>query len=601
VRSPVSLADVAARIEPEPSEQSRSERVPLWLKLVYGAPSFAGAAMTIPIAIHMTKFYSDVVLVPLGFLGIAIAVARALDAISDPLVGFFSDRTRTRWGRRRPYMILAAPVCAVFFYLLFTPPPQLSGRDAVLWFAGTFILYSLAHTTYVIPHYALGPELTLDYNERSTLFGVREGFVILGTIVAALLPGVLIQRLGNERSVFFTFSLFFGTILIVLYTLLAVVVRERPDFYERKPSPFIPGIRRALRNRPFRILLATYVVASIPGAIPGTLMPYFNEYVVRPANPPLWLAIFLGAYFGAGFLFLPAWVWAARRFGKRPTWLASFAMGTTGGAAMFFIGQGDTTALLLLLCWAGSAFGAGLFLGPAIQADVIDYDELHTGKRREAQYAAFWSILPKFVVIPSAAIPIAFLGSIGYKPNVPQTPEVVLAIKVLFALTPAFFSVFSFFIAWRLPIDETVHRAILSGVAAHRRGESARDPLTGELLAPQASRNVPEETAWFLDNFSTGELRRALANGPATLLRDVQLAAGASIALCIGAVAIVVSHVSDLKVEPGPLAVLAVVGSGISLSAAAFHLLRLGAARRFRTTEIPSKLIELHLEAANRR
>ncbi len=601
MRSPVSLADVAARIEPEPSEQSRSEHVPLWLKLVYGAPSFAGAAMTIPIAIHMTKFYSDVVLVPLGFLGIAIAVARALDAISDPLVGFFSDRTRTRWGRRRPYMILAAPVCAVFFYLLFTPPPQLSGRDAVLWFAGTFILYSLAHTTYVIPHYALGPELTLDYNERSTLFGVREGFVILGTIVAALLPGVLIQRLGNERSVFFTFSLFFGTILIVLYTLLAVVVRERPDFYERKPSPFVPGIRRALRNRPFRILLATYVVASIPGAIPGTLMPYFNEYVVRPANPPLWLAIFLGAYFGAGFLFLPAWVWAARRFGKRPTWLASFAMGTTGGAAMFFIGQGDTTALLLLLCWAGSAFGAGLFLGPAIQADVIDYDELHTGKRREAQYAAFWSILPKFVVIPSAAIPIAFLGSIGYKPNVPQTPEVVLAIKVLFALTPAIFSVFSFFIAWRLPIDETVHRAILSGVAAHRRGESAHDPLTGELLAPQASRNVPEETAWFLDYFSTGELRRALANGPATLLRDVQLAAGASIALCIGAVAVVVSHVSDLKVEPGPLAVLAVVGSGISLSAAAFHLLRLGAARRFRTSEIPSKLIELHLEAANRR
>jgi len=83
-------------------------------------------------------------------------------------VGFLSDRTRTRWGRRRPYMLLAAPVCAVFFYLLFTPPPQLGGREAVLWFAATFILYSLAHTTYVIPHYALGPELTLDYNERYT-------------------------------------------------------------------------------------------------------------------------------------------------------------------------------------------------------------------------------------------------------------------------------------------------------------------------------------------------------------------------------------------------------------------------------------------------
>jgi len=593
------LADLAARIEPERAAQPRSERVPLWLKIVYGAPSFAGAAMTIPIAIHMTKFYSDVVLVPLGFLGIAIAVARALDAISDPLVGFFSDRTRTRWGRRRPYMLLAAPVCAVFFFLLFTPPPSLGGSDAALWFAATFILYSLAHTTYVIPHYALGPELTLDYNERSTLFGVREGFVILGTIVAALLPGVLIQRLGNERSVFFTFSVFFGTILIVLYSLLALVVRERPDFYQREPSPFVPGIRRALRNRPFRILLATYVVASIPGAIPGTLMPYFNQYVVRPANPQVWLAIFLGVYFGAGFLFLPAWVWAARRFGKRPTWLASFAMGTTGGAAMFFIGQGDTTPLLILLGWAGSAFGAGLFLGPAIQADVIDYDELHTGKRREAQYAAFWSILPKFVVIPSAAIPIAFLGSIGYKPNVPQTPGVVLAIKALFALTPAIFSVLAFFIAWRLPIDEAVHHAILDGVAAHRRGEPAHDPLTGELVEPQASRNVPEETAWFLDYFSRGELRRAMANGPGTLVRDVLFGSAAAIALALCGALYVVHHLNEA--EAGPVAVLAVVFSGLASSVAVFHLLRLGAARRFGTSAIPRKLIELHLEAVSRR
>jgi GPH family glycoside/pentoside/hexuronide:cation symporter len=592
------LADLAARIEPERTAQPRSERVPLWLTIIYGAPSFAGAAMTIPIAIHMTKFYSDVVLVPLGFLGVAIAVARSLDAISDPLVGFLSDRTRTRWGRRRPYMLLAAPVAAVFFYLLFAPPSQLGPHQAVFWFAATFILYSLAHTTYLIPHYALGPELTLDYNERSTLFGVREGFVILGTIVAAVLPALLIRRLGDPRMAFLEFSLFFGTILVVLYSVLALLVRERPDFYKREPSPLVPGIRRALRNRPFRILLATYVVASIPGAIPGTLMPFFNQYVVRPANPDQWLGIFLGAYFGAGFLFLPAWVWAARRFGKRPTWLASFAMGTTGGAAMFFIGEGDLTAFLILLCWAGSAFGAGLFLGPAIQADVIDYDELHTGKRREAQYAAFWSILPKFVVIPSAAIPIAFLGSIGYKPNVPQTPEVVLAIKALFALTPAFFSVLAFFIAWRLPIDEAVHRAILGGVAAHRRGEPAHDPLTGEFLAPQASRKVPEDTAWFLDYFSTGELRRALASGPGTLVRDVLLGAGASLALSLLGGLYVMNHLSEA--EAGALVVLAVVFSGLASSAAAFHLLRLGAARRFRATAVPRKLIELHLEGGGR-
>src|SRR5438876_411273 len=201
-----------------PRDDSGTEVLPLGLKLVYGAPSFAGAAMVVPILVHLPKFYADVVLVPLGYLAVAIAIARSLDALSDPFVGWLSDRTRSRWGRRRPFMAVGAPLCALAFWALFSPP-----------------------------------------------------------------------------------------------------------------NPFVPGVRRALRNRPFRILLATYVVASVTGAIPGTLMPFFNAYVIRPANPALWLSIFLTVYFGAGLLCLPLWVAAARRFGKRPAWLASFVMGTTGG------------------------------------------------------------------------------------------------------------------------------------------------------------------------------------------------------------------------------------------------------------------------------
>lgn len=585
---------------PAPPGAPPSPRLPLWLILAYGAPSFAGAALTIPIAIHMTKFYADVVLVPLGFLGIAIAVARALDAISDPIVGFLSDRTRTRWGRRRPWMFLGAPLCAVFFYLLFTPPTFLSPGQAVAWFTATFLFYSLFHTIYAIPHYALGPELTLDYHERSTLFGVREGFVVLGTVVAALAPGVLAtwkEWMPDQRTIFEAFSLGMGAILVVSYVALSVVVRERRDFYEREPSPLVPGIRRALRNRPFRILLATYVVASIPGAIPGTLMPFFTQYVIQPSDPERWLALFLGAYFGSGFLFLPVWVWAARRFGKRPTWLVSFFMGITGGAAMFFLGEGDVVATLVLVAWAGSSFGAGLFLGPAIQADVIDYDELHTGKRREAQYAAFWSILPKFVVIPSAAIPIAFLGSLGYRPNVPQTPEVVLAIKGLFALTPAFFSALSFFIAWRLPITEPVHRAILRGIDAHRRGEAAEDPLTGAMLSPARGRTVPEDAAWFLDTFSPRELRRLGREGPASVLRAVAAAAGFWLALGAGAALFVSAHLRDLSAQPGALTVIAVVVAGMSLAGFGFHALRLAAARRLATEPPDPALVQAHLES----
>ena len=576
-----------------------SEHVSLGIKLAYGVPNLAGAAMLVPILIHMPKFYADVVVVPLGYLAIAIAVARALDALSDPLIGWLSDRTHTRWGRRRPYIAVGAPLCAIAFYALFTPPPALHQQQAALWFGVAFILYSIFHTLYALPHYALGAELTLDYHERSRLFGVREAFTILGTIAASIAPGILIGSFHfSERSAFSTLGAVMAILLVVLYGMLVVVVRERPDFVTRESNPFVPGVRRALRNRPFRILLLTYVVGSIAGAIPGTLMPFFNSYVIRPQNEARWLATFLATYFASGFLCLPLWVVLARRFGKRPTWLASFVMGITGGGAMFFLGQGDTIGLLILIAWAGSSFGAGLFLGPAMQADVIDYDELHTGKRREAQYSAFWAMLPKFVAIPSAAIPIAILGSIGYVPNAVQSPQVVLAIKAIFALTPAFCSTLAFFIAWRFAIDEDVHRAILQGIARHQRGENAIDPLTGAVLAPPAGKAVSEDTGWFLDHFSPRELRRFLHRGQRSIVHDVWRAAVGAMGVCLGAALLVASKVTSLEVDPGPIPVLAIVTSGFAFAVGVFHLLRVGAARRLAAGTISNDVVRAHLGVA---
>ena len=571
-----------------------SEPLTLKTKLLYGAPSFAGAGMVIPIFINMPKFYADTVLVPLGYLAMAIAIARSLDALSDPLMGWISDHTHTRLGRRRPYILLGAPLCGVAFFCLLNPPAALTGGRAAMWFGTTFILYFIFHTVYVLPHYALGPELTQNYNERSTLFAWRESFTILGTIVAAAAPGALQAFHMTERRSFFWLGIFFGILLSVLYGLLVLNIKERPDFVARESNPLVPGVRRALRNRPFAILLASYVVGSIAGAIPATMMPFFNAYVIRPANPTTWLSILLLGYFGFGFLSLPFWVWIARRVGKLNAYLANMFIGISGGSLMFLLGRGDNWWLLLLICYAGIGFGAGLFLTPSMQADVIDYDELYTGKRREAQYTAFWSMLPKFVAIPSAAIPIAVLASLGYIPNANQVPRVVFAIRAIFALAPAICSALSFLIARRYPITETIHSKILEGIELHERGEVAVDPMTATVVPPPKPGH-DEDVGWFLDYFSSGELKRYLAKGASQPVRDVLTMAAVSIGVSILSVIYVLERVSSLSTDPGAMMSLIVVTAGLAFAIFVFHVMRLGPARRLAAGEVPADAVRAHL------
>ena len=244
----------------------------------------------------------------------------------------------------------------------------------------SFVLYFMFHTIYPLPHYALGPELTLDYHERSRLFGCREGFTRRS---APWSPPRCRASSGAARQRDAATSAFARASSAVLLATLLLEPRRAacasgPTSRSAPSNPFVPGVRRALRNRavPHPARASTWS-ARVAGAIPGTLMPFFNAYVIQPENETVWLAVFLAVYFGAGFLCLPAWIWAARRFGKKPTWLRELRLGDHGLAAHVLRGRGRHAADgVLILAWAGSSFGARLFLGPAIQADVIDYDEL---------------------------------------------------------------------------------------------------------------------------------------------------------------------------------------------------------------------------------
>lgn len=565
-----------------------------WSKrIAYGAPSFAGAAMAIPIGIHLTIFYSDTVLVPLGFIALVKALARALDAVTDPMMGWISDRTRSPWGRRRPWILVGAPLCAVAFYFMFTPPAEISGAKAATWFAATYTLYYVFHTIYLIPHYGLGPELTLDYNERSVLFGIREGFVVAGTLVAAVLPPILIGKMGGEREGYTAFALIFGSLLVILYLNLVVQVRERASFMQRTSNPLIPGVRRVMRNGVFRLLLIVYLVGSITGAIPGLMMPYYSKYVLQPDNPDKWLAIYLATYFLAGFISLPVWVLLAKRFEKKPVWLAGFIPGICGSLGLFMLGPGDLIPCIFVLAFAGTGFSAGVFLGPAMQADVIDYDEFHTGKRREAQYGALWSIMTKFMVIPSMSIPLAILATVGYAPNVEQSEAVQFTIRAIFCLGPASTAFTAFCIGWFYPLTRAKHEAVWAGIKAHERGEAFKDPITGVMVPPPQSRGVDEDVGWELDHFSPKELSLLKARGRGALQARTLILSLASLAILATATWWLFDTVSFAE-EPGLLAVTLVVVAGVGLTGFVYHAVRFSKARHI---EIPAAhLIQVHID-----
>ena len=178
---------------------------------------------------------------------------------------------------------------------------------------------------------------------------------------------------------------------------------------------------------------------------------------------------FLLLYFVTGILFLPGWIMIARRTGKKAAWLASMAINTGAFIGVFFLGPGDAAIYGVLVFLSGIGFGATLAMPSAIQADVIDYDELLTGERREGQYIGLWSIAKKFAAAVGVGVGLSILGLVGYTPNVEQPEQVRLTLRILYALVPSLCNIIALFIALAYPISSSIHKDIRTAIAQRKK------------------------------------------------------------------------------------------------------------------------------------
>lgn len=575
---------------------ARSEQLSLKTKLAFGAHNIFVAGMGLVVAVYLGKFYIDVVLLPAGLYALAVTLGRACDAIVDPFVGWVTDHTRTRFGRRKPWILLGVLTNAIVFYLMLTPPADLTPSGVMWWFLTCYVTSFLCISIVAVPRAALGAEVTLDARQRVSLFAYVALFLGIGGAFA-LAMGPALRAFTQDQREWMRIQ---TTIYVVGYVLMNLwflrVVRERPEFMGRGETPFVPGVRRAMRNRSFVVMFTSHVITAIPIAIPATLVPFFVQYVLRVDNPDKWIGLFVAAFIAPGFIALPVWIWLARRKGKLFVWLVNGCIGVTGGLALLSVGEGDTTLALVLLCYVGLQSGVWTVLGNAMHADVIDYDELQTGKRREAQFSALWSIIPKFATIPGAAIPLAILGGVGYVPNQSVQPDtVVLALQLMFALVPAVFNAVGVAIMWWYPLSEENHRKIREGVARHARGEDAEDPITGKLLPPPNRRAVDEDTAWFLDYFSRRELRAYVTRG-ASPLASVWAWVSACTVVMGAAAAFAVAHVPGFERDPGPIPSLGFLVAVAALAGAIFHALRLRPATNMK---VDPAIVQRHLDSVH--
>jgi GPH family glycoside/pentoside/hexuronide:cation symporter len=457
---------------------AEKSRVAMTEKLAYAAPAFALAVVGIPVYVYIPKFYTDVVGINITVLGYLLFSVRIFDAVTDPAIGYISDRTQTRFGRRRPYIAVGSVFVAIAMFLLFNPPAA-SASFETIWFGICVYALFLFWTVVAVPFESLGPEITFDYHERTSLFGVRDGFLIAGTLAAASSPAA-VQWLLNlapdaqgERAKFFWIAVIYAPLLIGTCWWCVFSIRERQTAAEPQKMGFWHGLRQVVHNRPFVILLIAYTVSAIGNNLPATLILFYVEYVLQSQMADFFLML----YFVNGIIFLPAWILISRRTGKKAAWLASMAINTGAFVGVFFLGPGDAAIYGVLVFLSGIGFGATLAIPSAIQADVIDYDELLTGKRREGQYIGLWSISKKFAAAVGIGVGLSVLGMAGYTPNAEQPAAVQMTLRVLYSLVPSLCNMMAIVIAFAYPISSRIHADIRKAIAQRQAGLPATNPL----------------------------------------------------------------------------------------------------------------------------
>jgi len=441
-------------------------------------------------------FLTDVAGLQPALAGGVLLLARVWDAVNDPLIGMLSDRTRTRWGRRLPWMTAAAVPFAIFFTAFWIVPglvaPPEAQTEKFAFYLVIALLYSAATTAFSLPHTALTAEFSRDYDERSRLTAARMGFSLGGSVGGLLVALAVFQVLANVPPAV-RYAVFGATVgiiglasaLLCILGIRKIIPRTLPPPNDRANARAAAqsvwvSLRAVLTNRPFLIVCGIYLCSWLAMQFTAGVLPYYTrEVMVLPDRTFQLLALIVQS---VALVFLPLWLRASFRSGKKTVYFAGMTFWLLSQTGLFFLQPGQTVALVCLAATAGVGISVCYLIPNAMLPDVIEWDELRTGKRREGIYYGLCVFLQKLALAGGSYAVGWILSSAGYVPTSPGEPPPVQpatvpeAVRWAIGPAPALLLIFGMVLAALFPINRQRHArmvALLKKISARKMAKAA--------------------------------------------------------------------------------------------------------------------------------
>lgn len=440
-------------------DRTRDERLSLGLCLGFGVGTVGVSIMLNTVTTYFPAFMATVLGQSPELAGYLLMASKLADAVIDVLIGTMSDRTRSRWGRRKPYLAAGALLSAISFLMLFVPP-ALSQGALIAWMVAALVIYSTAYSLFNVPYMAMPGELTDGFHERTRLIGWRTVFVSIGQLLALAGTAALIQRGGGGLSGYATMGLVMALIIggAMTATALAVPVQHGapPRAGHHLPGP--AQLRALARNRPFLMLLGAKVFQFLSFASMASAgLLYMLNVLGVGYNGQIIFAVTSNI---ATALVMPLWVHCGRRLGKRRTYLIGVAIYCLNSLSWLFAGPGiGEIGLIARGMFGGIGSGAIILMSISMLGDTQAYDRVLTGEGREGLLSSTIAMTEKVSFALGVALLGIFLNLLGYVPTtggqlITQPESAQLALTLGFSVIPAAMFVINGLFMWAYNLDE---------------------------------------------------------------------------------------------------------------------------------------------------